>query len=287
MLNNVGAACGLIGELIRNAARRLADCGIDTPVLDAEVMAAAAAGITRLDLIGASARLAVEQVRRFEEMVSRRERREPIAYIIGRREFYSLDFFVTPAVLIPRPETEAVVDKALCVAAGRQPGSMLEIGTGSGCIALAIAANTSGFPIVATDVSDAALHVAGLNARRLGLRDRVELRPSDLFDNLADQRFDVIVSNPPYVEESALLPPEVAKYEPPVALFAGPDGLAIYRRLAASAREHLNPGGTIIVEVGAGQAYSVASLFDLAGAVKTEIMNDLAGISRVVAARFR
>jgi release factor glutamine methyltransferase len=280
------ADAGALRDVLGVAARRLAARGIETAALDAELMMAAAAGISRIDVIGGHMHPSAEALERFDAMVSRRERREPIAYIIGRREFYSLDILVTPAVLVPRPETEAVVDAALAIVAGTPGGRLLDIGTGSGCIALAIAANASGIRIVATDVSPDALEVAALNANRLGLSDRIDFRLSDLFDRLPHERFDLIVSNPPYVSDDEALPPEVEAYEPAVALFAGPDGLAIYRRIAATAREHLNPNGAIVVEVGAGQAESVGAIFRAAGAMEIETAKDLAGIDRVVVARF-
>jgi release factor glutamine methyltransferase len=285
---------GGLRDLLADASRRLAAVEIDTAALDAEVMMAAAAGISRVEVIGSQTHPSAKALERFDAMVTRRERREPIAYIIGHREFYSLDIHVTPAVLIPRPETEAVVDAALAVIAGAPPRvATLDIGTGSGCIALAIAANDSASRIVATDLSSEALKVAALNAKRLGLAARIDLRLSDLFDCLADdnfdlprERFDLIVSNPPYVRDGEALPPEVGAYEPAIALYGGLDGLAIYRRIAAAAREHLNPNGTIIVEVGAEQAESVGALFRAAGAMKIETAKDLAGIDRVVIARF-
>jgi release factor glutamine methyltransferase len=271
---------------IESAARRLDAAGIETARLDAEILMAAACGGSRSEVIAGLRLRTSEAVERFRRFISRREKREPLPYIVGHREFYSLNLIVSPAVLIPRPETEAIVDAALAVLSKNPKAHVLDLGTGSGCIALAIAANASCARIVATDVSAAALEIARLNAERLGLSDRVDFRCGDLFDAVDRARFDLIVSNPPYVEEAAALEPEISRFEPPVALYAGADGLEFYRRMAGTVRDHLEPGGNLIVEVGAGQAEPVADLLRKSGAVEILIGRDLAGISRVVRAQF-
>ncbi|SRR5579883_2534214 len=271
---------------LESAAQRLDAAGIETARLDAEVLMAAACGVSRSEVITGLRLPAPEALERFRRFISRRELREPLPYIVGYREFYSLNLIVSPAVLIPRPETEAIVDAALAVLAKNPKAHVLDLGTGSGCIALAIAANTPRARIMATDVSAAALEVARLNAERLGLSDRVDFQCGDLFDAVNRARFDLIVSNPPYVKETAVLAPEISRFEPQVALYAGADGLEFYRRIAATVPDHLEPGGNLIVEVGAGQAGPVAEMLRKSGAVEISIERDLAGISRVVRGRF-
>jgi release factor glutamine methyltransferase len=277
----------LLDALIQRSVRRLAARGIETAALDTELLMAAACGVSRVALLRDRNEPTRDAIRRFSDMIARRECYEPVAYILGSREFYSLDLVVTPAVLVPRPETEILVDMALTFARIAKPRSILDLGTGSGCIAVALAANLSVPRIVATDVSQQALDVAAVNVQRLGFCDRIELRQSDLFERLQGERFDMILSNPPYVERDAALPLEVANWEPKDALFAGDDGLLIHRRIAVSVREHLNPGGIVAVEVGAGQAESVEAFYRSAGAAAVEIVNDLAGIQRVVTAHFQ
>jgi len=204
----------------------------------------------------------------------RRAGGEPVAYILGRKEFYGLELEVTPAVLIPRPETELLVDLAVA----RAPASVVDIGTGSGAIALAIKRHLPGTRVVATDASAAALEVAERNAARLGIE--VELRQGGWFEPLAGERFEAIISNPPYV---AVHDPHLAAlpYEPRLALLAGPDGLDAFRVLAREAPDYLLPGGWLLVEHGAGQHEAVRGLFEAAGLETTAAWPDLTGIPRV------
>jgi release factor glutamine methyltransferase len=268
------------------AARILAAAGIDTARLDAELLMAAACGADRAAIVAGSCEPDSAGLARFEALVARRAQRVPLAYLTGHREFYGLDLTVSPAVLIPRPETETVVDAALGWLASRPEARVLDLGTGSGCIAIAIAANAPRARVVASDISAEALEVARANASRLRLAERIEFVFSDLFEALAGERFDLVVSNPPYVEDSAALAPEVERYEPRAALFAGADGLAFHRRMAAALGDHLASGGTALIEVGAGQAAAVAALMRTAGAIETVVTRDLAGVERVVQARF-
>ena len=276
---------------IDSAAQRLVAIGVGSGRLDAELLLAAAAGVTRAEIISGSAELSSETLARFEAMVARREKREPVAYIVGHKEFYSLDFEVTPAVLIPRPETEFVVTAALeAIATMREP-RVLDIGTGSGAIAIAIAANAPAARVTATDTSDDALAVAARNAMLHQVAGRVEFRRADCFEVGEGESplafFDLIVSNPPYIDEESLasLEPEVLNYEPRVALSAGPDGLNFFRRIAAGASVHLQGDGELIVEVGAGQAAAVSQIFERAGLRPFSVLNDFAGHPRVVRAR--
>jgi release factor glutamine methyltransferase len=277
--------------LIEIAAHNFAAVGIESSWLDAEVLMAEAAGVTREAIITGSNDLSPAILKKFEAMVARREKREPIAYIVGHKEFYSLDFEVSPAVLIPRPETEFVVTAALNSIAGKANARVLDIGTGSGAIAIAIAANAVAARVAATDISDDALALAARNAMRHQVAGRIAFRRVDCFEvgegELPLGLFDLIVSNPPYIDDESLagLQPEVLNYEPRVALSAGPDGLNFFRRIAAGASLHLQGDGELIVEVGAGQAAAVVQIFERAGLRAFSVLNDFAGHPRVVRAR--
>lgn len=287
------AAAASVGEALRAAAQRLRASGSRSPRLDAELLLAAALRTSRADQFRDPERLlADDEAARFEGFLRRREACEPVAYIRGRRAFRTLELEVTPDVLIPRPETETLVDVALelLTACGIEPAA-LDVGTGSGCIALALAAENPYVRVTATDVDDAALAVARRNAARLGLEGRIGFVCGDLLDALAPEpHFDLIVSNPPYIPaaEYAALEPNVLEYEPRTALFGGDDGLDCYRRLLPQASGRLSRGGVLAVEVGAGQAHAVRGLFTTAGAYEpAEQRRDLGGVARVVWARRR
>lgn len=286
MLARAATSTTVVRDLLERAVGKLADAGVARPRLDAELLIAHACGATRAEVLAGLDAPSPEALTRFEQFIARRTARAPLAYIVGHREFYALDLIVNPAVLIPRPETEAVVDAALALVARAPDARILDLGTGSGCIALALAANAPRARIVAADISAGALEIARANAMRLGLIDRIDFVAGDLFEALNGARFDLVVSNPPYVEDSAVLAPEIRDFEPRLALFAGPDGLGFYRRIAASIRGHLEAGGTLIVEVGAAQAEAVADLCRDSGATRVDVMRDLAGASRVVQAHF-
>jgi release factor glutamine methyltransferase len=279
-------------EGIDKASRRLADAGIESARLDAELLMAAAAGVSREAVITGSIELSPAILKKFDAMVARREKREPVAYIVGRKEFYSLDFEVTPAVLIPRPETEFVVSAALEFIADTPNARVLDIGTGSGAIAIAIAVNAPRASVTAVDISADAIAVASRNARRHRVEDRVTFRRADCFDVLdgpALETFDVIVSNPPYLDDAeiASLEADVRGFEPRVAMSAGAGGLDILRKIAAGAPEHLAHGGELIIEVAAGQSAAVAKLVEEAGLRVATVINDFAGHPRVVVAHAR
>ncbi len=280
-------------EELDKASRRLADAGIDSARLDAELLIAAAAGVSREAVITRSIELSPAILKNFDSMIARRERREPIAYILGHKEFYSLDFEVTPAVLIPRPETEFVVGAALEFIAGTPNARVIDIGTGSGAIAIAIAVNAPQARVTAVDISADAIAVASRNAGRHRVEDRVTLRRADCFDVLDEGpsfgSFDVIVSNPPYLDDTeiASLEADVRGFEPRVAMSAGAGGLDILRRIVAGTSSHLVPGGELIVEVAAGQAAEVAKLVEAAGLRVATVINDFAGHPRVVVAHAR
>jgi release factor glutamine methyltransferase len=278
-------------EEIDTASRRLATAGIESSRLDAELLLAAAAGVTREAAVTGSLDLSPATLKTFDVLVARREKREPLAYIVGHKEFYSLDFEVSPAVLIPRPETEFVVAAALQSIAGKTNPRVLDIGTGSGAIAIAIAVNARRARVTAVDISSEALEVASRNAQRHSVEDRVTLRRADCFDVLdsgpALETFDVIASNPPYLDDSeiAALEADVRSYEPRVALSAGSSGHDILQRILAAARRYLARNGELVMEVGAGQAATVAKLVEAAGLRVVSVINDFAGHPRVVRAQ--
>ncbi len=281
-----------VAAAIADASARLARAGVASARLDAELLMAAAAGVSRAMLIAGGAEVGAALAPRFQRMVARREAREPLAYIVGQREFFSLDFAVRAGVLIPRPETETAVEAALDFLRERPAATVLDLGTGSGAIAIAIAANAPAARIVALDISKVSLEVAAENARRHRCADRIALVQGDCFATLEDgapafDPFDLIVSNPPYVAEAefAAMAPEVRDFEPRIALKGGPDGMDFYRKIAAGLARWLASGGQVILEVGAGQAEAVEAMMSAAGCAVSARRRDLAGIDRVVRAR--
>ncbi|MEN3337818.1 MAG: release factor glutamine methyltransferase [Acidobacteriota bacterium] len=280
-----------VHERLVQARQVLTRAGLDADeaTLDAEVLARHVLGWDRATLIG---RWRDPAPAGFDEqlgpLVARRAAREPIAYITGHREFWGLDFEVTPDVLIPRPETELVIEEARLFASEvRLPRSAVDVGTGSGCIAVALAREFLGVHVTATDISPAALDVARRNAGRLGVADRVTLIQADLLDG-APRAADLIVSNPPYVAagDAPSLPPEVRLHEPHAALFGGDaDGLHMVRRLLASAATHLAPGGRLIMEFGFGQDGAVREAAQNSGWETVRVTADLQAIPRVAVLR--
>lgn len=266
-------------EALEGAITAFTAAGVETPRLDAEVLLAHVLGVDRARLL-TDRELSVEgaAVRPFQDAVRRRAvEREPVAYITGWRGFRNLDLRVDPRVLIPRPETELLVEVALGLPEG---AAVLDVGTGSGAVALALWQERPDLEVTGSDVSEAALQVARANGERLGLE--VRWLTADLLDGAPDE-FDAVLSNPPYVAEAerAMLTPEILRHEPPGALFAGADGLAAIRPLVAqlAARERVR---TAAIEVGATQAGAVAELMRSAGFEAVRAERDLAGIERVV-----
>jgi release factor glutamine methyltransferase len=280
-----------VREAIGSAVDALSAAGIVEPRVDAEVLLAEATGWERAALVAdPGTEVPPAAARLFGEMVRRRLRREPVAYIVGRKGFRRIELAVDRRVLIPRPETELLVEIAL----EREPARLLDVGTGSGAIALAVAEELPGCAVTATDTSAGALEVARANAERLGLHDRVRFLPGTL---PTDEPFDLVLANLPYVaaRDWPALQPEVTQWEPREALLAGPDGLdAIRVLLAALGRissrheatsEFGSPAaatGALALEIGEGQAAAVAELLRDAGFARTEVRRDLAGIERVV-----
>lgn len=263
----------------------LRDKGIEGPRLDAQLLLA---DVLKLDRVGLYLNydrpLDAGELGAFREMVRRRARREPVQYILGKTEFWSLPFRVTPAVLIPRGDTEVLVEEAL----GRAPEArtVLDVGAGSGAIAVALARELPAARVEGIDISAEALEVAAENARENGVADRVAFREGDLAE-LPEGPWDLIVSNPPYIPAGDLpgLMPEVRDFEPRSALDGGPDGLAAYRSLARQAPTRLTAGGWMLVEVGIGQARNVQELFSENGLADVFARADYGGVPRVVGGR--
>jgi len=265
--------------------------GIETPRLDAEVLLSFCVGKERDELYrDLSLELDDEQINRVLVLTGRRKRREPMAYIRGFREFWSLNFTVTPAVLVPRPETECLVEEVLRLRDLHQGSGprILDIGAGSGVVCIAVASEWPGCDMAATDLSAAALDVARENARRLlGSDTGITFLQGDLFEGV-EGVFDIVCSNPPYISESeyATLAREVTLYEPREALVAGPDGTEFHRRIAVGAKDRLKPGGWLLMEMGAEQREALTVILE-----ETKIFDDirfradLAGLDRVVIAR--
>jgi release factor glutamine methyltransferase len=265
-IRNTYASPNSVLQTLKQASDALAAAGCDTPRLDAEVLLAHALNRDRAWLYARPEQiLSSHQLSVYQSLVSCRARREPVAYLTGCKEFFGLEFIVTRDVLIPRPETERLVELALqWVAATSSPPIIADVGTGSGAIAVTLAVHLPQAYVVATDTSPAALVVAQRNAARHGVANRVRYVQGDLLAPLA-RRWRCsyfIVANPPYLSQAELAaaPPEVARWEPRAALDGGPDGLSVIRRLLVMAADRLHPGGTLLLEIGAGQGAEVLKL---------------------------
>ncbi|MDD5712595.1 MAG: peptide chain release factor N(5)-glutamine methyltransferase [Smithellaceae bacterium] len=277
-----------IRRALRWAADRLREAGSLSPELDAEVLLRFLLNIDRLEVYRRPERsISPEEFRAFELLIGRRSAGEPVAYIVERKEFWSLEFEVNPAVLIPRPETEILVEEVLATIAGRNnPLRILDIGTGSGAIACALACELSA-AVVAVDNSAAALEVAKRNAVRNGLGGRIHFLKSDLFAGL-DGLFDVICSNPPYISAAEYpgLPRGVKDYEPRDALLAGPKGTEVHELIIGKAIDYLAEGGWIFLEIGAFQEEELRKIFVATGRYEgIEFRSDYGGLTRVVKAK--
>ena len=277
----------IIRDAIEQAAGHLRAAGVDGARHDAWLLLGHVLELDRAALLaGALDDLGSKDQSSFSDLVDRRAAREPLAQIIGRKEFWSLDFRITSDVLCPRPDSECLIEAALAEI-NRQsptaiwPGRILDLGTGSGCLLLTLLSECPTAKGIGVDLSQKALSIARSNGERLALAERVEWLCADWGAALGGS-FDLIVSNPPYITtgEAKSLAPEVRCFEPPTALFAGGDGLEAYRALAADLRRLLSPGGTAILEIGAGQAVSVEALLEVNGLRSAGRRLDLAGIER-------
>ena len=281
----VKTECWTVLKLLQWTADYFREKGIESARLNAEQLLSATLEMDRVALyVNFERPLNAAELSRYREKVQRRAGREPIQYILAETEFWSLPFQVNPAVLIPRADTEVLVEEALKKMDGCS--SVLDIGTGSGAIAIALAHEKPELQVTALDCSEGALEVARSNARRNGVEGRVACLVGDL-KNLPPGPFDMIVSNPPYIpsRDWAQLMPEVRDHEPRLALDGGDDGLEAYRRIAVQSVRVLPPGGWLLVEIGVGQAADVTALFKAAGLTDVAQRDDYAGIPRVVMAR--
>lgn len=261
-----------VREALASASRRL-ERWSGTARLDAELLMAHALGVPRQDLL--LAHLDGQVPASFETLLRRREAGEPVAYVTGRRAFWTIELEVGPGVLIPRPDSETLIEAAVEYFGSRAPHRILDLGTGPGTLLLAALSQWPSSTGLGIDRSQRALALAGANARRLGLADKAELRHGDWASSI-DQRFDLILCNPPYVEEGADLARDILAFEPHEALFAGPDGLREYRRLAPQIARLLAPGGIACFEIGSAQEEAVSAFFAAQGfSIKSR--RDLAG----------
>jgi release factor glutamine methyltransferase len=270
----------------QGAKQRLEAAGLSGPVIDARLLVEAAAGATRADIVGDPYRpLTPEQEATLDDYLARREHREPVSHILGRKGFWKIMLNVTPDVLTPRPDTETVVEWVLRDFPEHAAWSVLDLGVGSGAILLSILAERPAARGLGVDVSEEALAVARENAANLGLAGRTALLRGDWTEGLAEASFDLVVSNPPYIASEVIetLEPEVRDHEPRLALEGGPDGLTHYRRLAPEVLRVLKPGGRFAVEIGYDQKTAVEALFREAGAAQVQTLRDLGDRDRVVA----
>jgi release factor glutamine methyltransferase len=269
----------------QTAKARLEAAGVGGPVIDARLLVEAAADATRADIVADPHRALTEaQEATFEDYVSRRERREPVSHILGRKGFWKIMLSVNPHVLTPRPDTEVIVDYALKSFPEQMAFQILDLGVGSGAILLSILAERPAAKGLGIDVSEEALAVARENAANLGLAGQVALLRGDWTSGLGEASFDLVVSNPPYIATEVIdsLDPEVRDHEPRLALDGGPDGLDAYRILAPEVLRVLKPGGMFAVEIGYDQKSAVEALFKAAGASGVHTLLDLANRDRVV-----
>jgi release factor glutamine methyltransferase len=273
-------------DLLKSAEKQLRAAGVESAHREAEWLLAAILQTDRANLyLMRERRLQENERARFDEFLNRRLKREPLQYILGVCEFYGFAFAVTPAVLIPRPETELLVEKAVELASKFDAPQIIDLGTGSGCIAVSLAKLISKAQLVATDISPAALEIAMTNAKRLGVADRIEFRLADMAQSEAfshDEQFDLVVSNLPYVLETerASLQPEIRDWEPAEALYVKDDGLKFYRGIIDYCKKHLRPGGWVACEMASQRSTAIEKLFREAGFHEVQIINDLAGFER-------
>jgi len=279
-----------IGEALDFATEVLSEAGIPEPVRDARALVCLAAEVDKaFTYAHPEHRLSAEETARVSDLVRRRAGHEPVQYISGQQEFYGREFKVTRDVMIPRPETELIVEEGISLISGIEKPLICEVGVGSGCIVVSLLCEVPGSEAVALDISPAAIAIASANAEALGAYDRIELRESDVFSGLRDdETFDLIVSNPPYVpaEDVRTLQAEVREFEPETALTDGGSGLSIIEKIVSEAGAHLRPGGYLLMEIGFNQSQKVREIFSRHTNAEVEFFPDLQGIPRMVKARY-
>lgn len=271
-----------VSKLLSKAASLFSKAGLDTPEFDAKLLLQHASGFSNVEIITKSSEaLPTEICNTFWTYVERRLKSEPVHRILGYREFYGREFLLSEETLIPRPDTETLVEAVI----KQKPGSVLEIGTGSGAIAITLAAEISTLDIIATDISEGALKTASKNAQVHSVENQIMFVHADLFDGIQG-RFDLIASNPPYIPSADILglQKEVQFFDPALALDGGEDGLDFYRSLFASAPEYLRPKGQICVEIGVGQVLDVVSIAQSNGFSDVIEIKDLNQVGRVILA---
>lgn len=277
-----------IGELLAEAAAALGDAGVPDPVRQARDLLQLATGLEKAYVIAHPEHVLLQgQAEAYGELVRRRANREPFQQIAGRQEFFGLEFIVTPDIMIPRPETELIVEAGIELLSGKNSPLICEVGTGSGCIVVSLLNELPEARAAGLEISDAARKVTALNASSLGVADRLDLRESDVFSALgAGERFDLIVSNPPYVpaEDVGSLQPEVRDFEPLVALTDGATGLTIIERIIAGSAPRLKPGGHLLLEIGFNQSAKVLAMFNGPEWDSVSAFPDLQGIPRMIKA---
>lgn len=275
-------------DVLRAAVLRLKWAGIEEPVLDAEVLLSFCIRQPRPQLLVHPRRpLTAQEFECFEILIGRRCRGEPVAYLIGEKEFWSLPLKVDSRVLIPRPDTEVLVEEALKIFPPEGKLSIMEIGTGSGAISIALARELPRAEITATDISPGALEIARLNARANGVANRIGFAAGDLFEPVAGRKFDLIISNPPYISEAEFggLSRDIRDFEPLIALVPGPAGTECHERIIRAGKGFLRPGGALILEIGARQGKKIEEILRKEGYKRVAFRKDYAGHVRVAVAR--
>jgi release factor glutamine methyltransferase len=277
-------------DLVRTAAAELSASGVADPVRQARDLLSLATGVDKAFVIAhPEHEFGEDEVERYSVLVKRRSAHEPYQHISGKQEFYGLEFKVTPDVMIPRPETELIVEAGVSLLKDSSAPLICEVGTGSGCISIALLHELPAATAVGLDISAKALEITLVNAAANGVSDRLELRESNIFSALAsDECFDLIVSNPPYVPVGDIetLQAEVRDYEPHIALTDGGTGLSIIEQIARESPDHLKPGGRLLLEIGFDQGATVESMLRGLSWKEVELFPDLQGIPRMVKAQF-
>lgn len=272
-------------DLLKSTEKKLRAAGIESAQREAEWLLGAAVQSDRANLyLMREQRLQQHEQAQFEALLQRRLHREPLQYILGNCEFCGFEFAVTPAVLIPRPETELLVEKIVELAASMEMPRIIDLGTGSGCIAVSLAKFIANAQVVAVDISAAVLEIAQANAKKLGVAERIEFRLADMTKLNFDETFDLVVSNPPYVLESERpsLQPEIHDWEPAEALYVKDDGLGFYCSIIDYSKKHLRSGGWVACEMASQRSTAIEKLFREAGLFQVQIIQDFAGFDRHV-----